>query len=122
MAAKGGDFLQSSDIHLTHRERKILSRAQWEQVPIERAPRLLRLKLTQDVTTHIPGHMPQPTGRMTISDAGRDYLIRYRQTRRDLWLKNIWIPILVTIVTNLAIRGIEWLLPRIQQWLSNTPG
>ena len=36
-------------------------------------------------------------------------------------LKRLKLPILVTVVTNLTIHGIGWLLPRIQQWLSSTP-
>ena len=71
---------------------------------------------------HTPGAMPKATGRMTASDLGRDYLIYYRQAQRDVWMKSVWLPILVTIITNLVILGIEWLLPQIQQWLSSIPG
>ena len=110
-----------AEIELTRCERRVLVRASRGEVPVDTAPRLKRLKLTTVVTTHESGYMPQPTGRMTISDLGRDYLVCHRQTRRDLWLKSVWLPILVTVVTNLTIHGIGWLLPRIQQWLSSTP-
>lgn len=39
----------------------------------------------------------------------------------NLWIKNAWIPILVSLVTNLAIAGLKQLWPLILGWLSNSP-
>ena len=47
----------------------------------------------------------------------QDYDFSTRRKRRELWLKSVWLPILVTLATNLAISGIKWLLPQIQEWL-----
>lgn len=49
----------------------------------------------------------------------QDYEISKKQQRKDIWLKNAWIPILVSVITNLLISGIKWLLPLIQQYFSN---
>ena len=58
-----------------------------------------------------------------ITDYGRKYLQDHKnQTdiyRKELWIKNAWIPIIVSLATNLVIGGIKQLLPLIQQWLSN---
>ena len=61
----------------------------------------------------------------TLTDLGRaalqDYELTQKSQRRELWLKNAWIPIIVTIVTTLVIRALEWLFPLIQGWFSSTP-
>lgn len=49
----------------------------------------------------------------------QDYETSQKQQKKDIWLKNVWTPILVTIITNLVISGIKWLLPLIQQYLSS---
>lgn len=51
----------------------------------------------------------------------QDHEITQIQHRKDMWLQNAKIPILVTLVTNLVIDGTKWLLPLILQSLSNTP-
>ena len=56
---------------------------------------------------------------MEISSSGQDYLLYYRQIRKDLWLVNAKIPILVSIVTNLVIAGIKRMWPLILQWVSS---
>lgn len=59
-----------------------------------------------------------------LTDLGRKVLQDYRHSakkaRRELWLKNAWIPILVSLATNLVIAGTKWLLPQILEWLSHT--
>ena len=50
-----------------------------------------------------------------------DYQYSRKLRIRDLWFKNAWLPILVSIAANLAIAGIRQLWPLIQQWLSHTP-
>lgn len=76
----------------------------------------------ENITVHGVTHS-KPLGMYTITDFGRkalqDHENSVKAQRRELWLKNAWIPILVTIATNLAIRALEWLFPLIQQWLSN---
>lgn len=51
----------------------------------------------------------------------QDYEIAEKQRKKDMWLQNAKIPILVTIITNLIIDGTKWLLPLILQLLSNFP-
>lgn len=59
----------------------------------------------------------------TSSSAGKrlveDFLDKERISRKELWLKNAWIPILVSIATTLAINVLKSLWPLIQQWASN---
>ena len=38
----------------------------------------------------------------------QDYETSQKQQKKDIWLKNVWTPILVTIITNLVISGIKW--------------
>lgn len=68
-------------------------------------------------------HQSLGTYRLTAfgDKALQDYEYNYITHRRELWLKNAWIPILVTLVTNLSIYGIKLLWPLIQGWLSHTP-
>lgn len=50
----------------------------------------------------------------------QDYQTAEKQRKKDIWLVNAKIPIIVTIITNLVIYGIQWSLPLIQQWFSNS--
>lgn len=47
----------------------------------------------------------------------------YRSYKAELWfwlmLKSMWLPIVVSIITNLTVDGIQWSLPLIQQWFSS---
>lgn len=100
----------------------------------------LLCRYTYNQSTRIPGYivveckksagpfldlMPEPTGFYCISDKGRkalnDYKIAQKREKRMLWLKNAWIPILVSIVTNLIISALKQLLPLILRLLSHTP-
>lgn len=58
-----------------------------------------------------------------LSDSGAAFLQNHQESvksaRKDTWLKNAWIPILVSLVTNLLLRGIEQLWPLIQEWVSS---
>ena len=51
--------------------------------------------------------------------AVQDHIQRTKSARKELWLKNAWIPILVSLATNLVIDGTKWLLPQILEWLSH---
>ncbi len=61
----------------------------------------------------------------SISDLGRkalcDYHLKSKKEIKLIWLKNAWIPILVSLATNLVVIGTKALLPLIQQWLSSSP-
>lgn len=58
---------------------------------------------------------------VSISEYGRAYLAGRKNEFKSVLLKDVFIPIIVTLVTNLLIFGIQWLLPLIQELLSNTP-
>ena len=83
----------------------------------------LNMRKATDSQTHITTHESLDT--YSITTLGRktlqDYEIAEKQRKKDMWLQNAKIPILVTIITNLVIDGTKWLLPLILQSLSNTP-
>lgn len=83
----------------------------------------LREEYSSTTEDHL--EFPVPQGTYILTDLGRtalqDHELAQKSHRRELWLKNAWIPILVTVATNLAIRALGWLTPLIQGWLSNTP-
>ena len=58
-----------------------------------------------------------------LSDFGRktlqDYKTWSKSSRKETWLKNAWIPILVSLATNLLLCGIEQLWPLLQRWISS---
>lgn len=53
-------------------------------------------------------------GKMAIQEFG----FARRQKRRMLWLKNAWIPIIVSILTTVAITVLKSLWPKIQELVS----
>ena len=61
--------------------------------------------------------------RYELTDYGKqalqDYLAAKRLYRRDLWLKNAWIPIIVAFATTLITNYILPKLPQILQWVAN---
>lgn len=76
------------------------------------------------VSTDLGPHQKE-TGIFSITDYGKkalqDYKESVKEKRKELWLKNAWIPILVSVATTSLINGLQWLLPLIQQWVSNSP-
>lgn len=68
----------------------------------------------------------KPNGDYSITDLGKktlqDYNSKIKKEKNELWLKNAWIPIIVSVVTTLAINGLQWLIPQILKWLSNFHG
>ena len=64
----------------------------------------------------------KPTGFYKLNDAGKTALADYAAYRKDykknLWLKNAWIPILVSVITNVVIQLIS---PLILYLLSRLP-
>ena len=45
------------------------------------------------------------------------------QAERRFWLmlKSLWLPIVVSVITNLTVDGIQWLSPLIRQWFASFP-
>lgn len=64
-------------------------------------------------------------GQYSVSRDGRRYLAYCKARRRELWLKNLWIPVIVSFVTTVGTSYILPRLPQILQWassfLSRTP-
>lgn len=58
---------------------------------------------------------------VSISQFGKAYLAGRKNEFKHILLKDVFIPIIVTLITNLLIFGIQWLLPLIQGLLTNTP-
>lgn len=58
---------------------------------------------------------------VSISEFGKAYLAGRENAFKSILLKDVFIPIIVTLITNLLIFGIQWLLPLIQGLLANTP-
>lgn len=63
----------------------------------------------------VPSYAITSLGRCAL----QDYRAAKKQRLRLLWLKNAWIPILVSLVTTLAVSGLQRLWPRIAQWLAS---
>lgn len=82
--------------------------------------------LTEDMDTDLSGtrELHRRLGVYRITPKGEialgDYLTEQRQHRKELFLKSVWMPILVSIAANLTIAGIRQLWPLIQQWLFHT--
>ena len=68
-------------------------------------------------TTHISD------GTYSITDSGKkaiqDYKVSKNLHKKEIWLKNAWIPILVSVATTLIVNWLPKLLPLILQWLSS---
>ncbi len=66
---------------------------------------------------------PQSKEMFHITDFGKvalqDHLVKKKSDKKQLFVKNAWMPIIVTLITNLLIDGVKWLFPLIQQWLAN---
>lgn len=82
--------------------------------------------LSQDrIETVVNGRVKiEMLGTYRLTENGQKFLQDYgqkaRSDRKELWLKNAWIPILVTLATNLVISGVKWLFPLIVQWLASS--
>lgn len=50
---------------------------------------------------------------VSISEFGKAYLAGKKNELKSILLKDVLIPIIVTLITNLLIFGIQWLLPLI---------
>lgn len=59
--------------------------------------------------------------KISLSDAGRTYFEEKNQKRSDFLKRSIFVPIAVSLITNLIIAGAKWLWPLILQWLTHIP-
>ena len=50
-------------------------------------------------------------------DTYRDY---QREKRKNQFFESLWLPIAVSVVTNLAINGLQWLWPLLVQWCASS--
>ena len=50
-------------------------------------------------------------------DTYRDY---QREKRKNQFFESLWLPIVVSVVTNLAINGLQWLWPLLVQWYASS--
>ena len=53
-------------------------------------------------------------GKYFVEDKAVAAIREYQEERLDLWLRNAWIPIIVTLFTTLAA---QYLMPSIWRWL-----
>lgn len=111
--------MEISYIALTRTETKILKKSAKTPIPKNSCARLLRLDLVEEIMEYSHGDMPIETGLCEITDIGTDFLAYRKQFKKDILLENAWIPVVVSILTNLLTDGIQWLLPLIQQLFSN---
>ena len=57
-----------------------------------------------------------------LSHKGLHYKELSALDRRQTLLKSVWLPILVSIATNITVSVLQWLWPLIIQWLSSFHG
>lgn len=102
-------------ISLTRAELRLLRRARRRVVSADNAERLLRLGLLAEISALLsPGYAPVPSGLAEITPRGLDYSLYHAEAVR----KAIFTPIVVSLLTNVAIRCIKWLWPQISRLLS----
>lgn len=102
-------------ISLTRAELRLLRRARRRVVPADNAERLLRLGLLADISAPpAPGYAPVSSGLAELTPRGLDYSLYHAESVR----KAVFTPVVVSLLTNAAIRCIEWLWPQISRLLS----
>lgn len=55
----------------------------------------------------------EDNGKFNATKDGRRYLCFLKAAQRDLWLRSMWIPILVSVITTLIVNALEWWLSPI---------
>ncbi len=86
-------------------------------IPVDNSA-CLRKNYQKNIETK-PRFDPKPPDTFSITTLGKkalqDYEVAEKQHRKEIWLVNAKIPIVVSIATNLLIYGIQWLLlPMLQ--------
>ena len=56
---------------------------------------------------------------LTLTHEGLHYFELKNKEKRQLWLKSAWLPIIVTLATNLLVAVLKWLSPLILKWCTN---
>ncbi|MGX8711662.1 MAG: hypothetical protein ACQGTM_15625 [bacterium] len=83
-------------------------------VPIQNTSYILE-KYNEETDKALGIYFTTDMGKKALQDHER----QSKAAKRELWLKNAWIPILVTLATNLVIGALKWLWPLIQRWASS---
>nr|DAS80803.1 MAG TPA: hypothetical protein [Caudoviricetes sp.] len=98
---------------LTFREEWLLRQSKKRRISVHGAERLLRHALVKEHIRAIPGYMGKPSGFASITESGIDYLLFVSSRRKANYL----IPIVVSILTNIAISALQSLWPLIKAWI-----
>lgn len=101
-------------IVLTLHEKQILKLSSKKAISSKQCERLLRLQLVYEITEQAsPGSMPRKTGMCQITNLGTDYLLYRKEINRTQFV----IPIIVTILTNIALQILKYGIPLLLQWI-----
>lgn len=90
------------EIALNRTEVRLLKRSIKQAVPIEKCPRLLRLKLVAEEMIPVPGYQPKSSGVAYVTDLGCDY-IAYYDRRMEEYRKTRLLAIISTIVSIVSL-------------------
>ena len=63
---------------------------------------------------------PIPKDTYCVSELYQLYQSYRTEQRFGLMLKSLWLPIVVSVITTLTVTGLQWLLPRLIQWLASS--
>lgn len=64
---------------------------------------------------------PIPKDTYCVSELYQIYQSYRAEQNFWLMLKSLWLPIIVSVITTLAVNGLQWLLPMIAKWLTSSP-
>ena len=64
---------------------------------------------------------PIPKNTYCVSELYQIYQSYRAEQNFWLMLKSLWLPIIVSVITTLAVNGLQWLLPMIAKWLTSSP-
>lgn len=110
------------DIPLTRQELRALRRCQTEPIPLAGNERLVRHKLACEIIEPVQGYFGNRTGKLEISDNGRDYLIAYaarqkelREARRHDWLIALLSTFGGAVLSKPLWDAFEWIFNRLGQ-------
>ena len=73
---------------------------------------LVGYEFEADGTTHVI--VPTDEGIYTLKNTSAE--------RKELFLRSLWLPILVSFLTTLTVHGLQWLLPRLTEWFASFVG
>lgn len=109
--------MNNYDIPLTRQELRALRRCQTEPIPLAGNERLVRHKLACEIIEPVQGYFGNRTGKLEITDLGRDYLISYasrkkdlRESRRHDWLTTLLSTFGGALLSKPVWDALEWIL------------